>query len=188
MTLFCSICIDECNIDSNEINLFNEMYALKLLKQICDSNQMEIGIQRLQHKFVKLNCNHVFHITCLLKYFEYNSCYCVRCPMCREFIKMEFMVHMRRLYIRFLNKEITRLHKTLVKNKLKKTVYKTILYIKNNRQNALWKEKLETVLELDIKIKGEKSSLEKIVSALLLVKHKPCRMAIDIYTRYSVIE
>lgn len=178
MSLFCAICIEEYTDNKNDINIFNERYTLQLLHQIVDAKEIDSNV--LSNKFIRLECSHIYHIMCLLKSFEYNTCYCNKCPMCRQFINMEFMVYIKNLYIKILEKQIQIFRKIILKNKMKMLVYK-VLIIKEESNKI--KSKLNDIIGIENHYTLLKSNLEKTVEKLLVVSHKPCRMAIDIYMR-----
>lgn len=189
MKVFCSICIEECDYNQDEINILNEKYTLKLLNQIVESGEDTTFMNNLiQNKFIKLDCSHMYHIACFLKSLEYNICYCNKCPMCRQFINMEFMVHLRNLYVKLLKKQIRILTKMSVKTKMKVLVYKALVYMKKENSNfEQVRCKLNDLIDIQKQYSLSKTDLESIVENLLVISHRPCRMAIDIYTRYGTL-
>lgn len=187
MKVFCSICIEECEYNQDEVNILNEKYTIKLLKQIVECSDCKfMDNVVIQNKFIRLNCSHIYHIVCLLKTLEYNTCYCNKCPMCRQFINMEFMVNVRHLYMKILRKQVQVLAKNSIKTKMKILVYKALVYMKKDESNRS-RDKMNNLIEIEREISLSKSNLERIIENLLVTSHKPCRMAMDIYMRYETI-
>lgn len=181
MSLFCAICIEESNINGENINILCEKYIIKLLTQLVDSNDKSVN--EIDKIYVKFKCNHIFHINCILKCVEHLQCYCNRCPMCRRFIDMEFMIKIRNLYKKILQDELNKTQKYLLKLKLKRMIYKTILYIQyeNHKKNNCTEKKYEYLNDLEKTYKKRSDQILQIMENINKVAHRPCRMALNLY-------